>query len=125
MIREVGFEGIFSCEFVRDAEDNLYFLEINFRNATWSYASTRAGMNLPYLWAKSMEKKSISTDKKKSFDTFRAMVEPIDYGKRVDTGKASLPEWISDFRNAKCTYYYNEDDIEPYKVLYDNWNKLK
>lgn len=125
MIREVGFEGIFSCEFVRDADDNLYFLEINFRNATWSYSSTKAGMNLPYLWAESMERGCITAEAKKSFEPFRAMVEPIDYAKRVDTRKVSLAEWISDFRNAKCTYYYNEDDIEPYKVLYEDWEKLK
>lgn len=125
MIGEVGFEGIFSCEFVRDVDDRLYFLEINFRNATWSYASTKAGMNLPYLWSESTEEGYIPTGAKKSFDMFRAMVEPIDYGKRVDTGEVSIAEWISDFRNAKCTYYYNEDDIGPYKVLYRDWDRLK
>ena len=125
MLKEVEFEGIFSCEFVRDADDNLYFLEINFRNATWSYSSTKAGMNLPYLWAKSTESGSIPADARKEFETFRAMVEPIDFGKRVDTGRASIAEWVADFRNAKCTYYYNEDDIEPYKVLYKDWKKLK
>ena len=125
MIREIGFEGIFSCEFVRDADDNLFFLEINFRNATWSYASTCAGMNLPYLWAESMDKGAIQEKAKVEFETFQAMVEPIDFGKRVDTGKASIAEWAEDFRNAKCTYYYNHDDIQPYRVLYHEWEKLK
>lgn len=125
MIREVGFEGIFSVEFIVDDEDNLYFLEINFRNATWSYASTCAGMNLPYLWAKSMEEQKICLNEKKEFNAFRAMVEPIDYGKRVETGKVSIGRWAVDFKEARCTYYYNKNDIEPYRVLCQNWDKLK
>lgn len=125
MLEKVGFEGIFSVEFIRDQEDNLYFLEINFRIATWTYSSTVAGMNIPYLWAKSMEEKRIPPDAKIKFDTFRAMVEPIDYGKRVDTGKASVAEWAKDFKQAKCTYYFNTNDMEPYQSMIENWEKLK
>lgn len=125
MIREVGFEGIFSCEFVRDADDNLYFLEINFRSATWNYASTHAGMNLPYLWAKSMEKGEISSSSKKKFKEFTAMVEPIDYAKRIELGISAPGEWLADFKKAECTFYYNEIDLEPFYEMVRNWDKLK
>ncbi len=125
MIRKIGFEGIFSCEFIVDQDDRLYFLEINFRNATWSYASTVAGMNLPYLWAESTLQGRIPERAGKGFDTFRAMVEPIDFGKRVDTGKISFAEWLGDFKEARCTYYYNEQDPEPFEVLRDHWDTLK
>ena len=125
IIKQIGFEGIFSCEFVVDESDNLYFLEINFRNATWSYSSTHAGMNLPYLWAKSTLEGKIDPGIKKEFSTFRAMVEPIDYGKRVDTGKVALAEWLRDFKEAECTYYYNRDDIEPFMSLCEKWERLK
>lgn len=125
MFKKIGFEGIFSVEFIVDDNDTLYFLEINFRNATWSYASTCAGMNLPFLWAESMLNGYIREDASKVFSQFKAMVEPIDFGKRVDTGKVSIAEWLSDFKEAKCTYYYNEKDPEPFKVLFENWDKLK
>lgn len=125
MIRKVGFEGIFSVEFLRDEKDELYFLEINFRNATWSYSSTVAGMDLPYLWAKCMDEGAIPKDIKVSFEPFTAMVEPIDYGKRVDTGKVTVAEWAKDFKEAKCTYYYNREDMEPYNALLQNWDRLK
>lgn len=52
ILKEVGFTGIFSVVFLIDQDDNLYFLEVNFRNSTWSYAYTRGGYNMPYLWAK-------------------------------------------------------------------------
>lgn len=54
MFAEIGFEGIFSIEFLVDQNDDLYFLEINFRNSTWSYASTKAGMNLVTGWCSAM-----------------------------------------------------------------------
>lgn len=54
MLSKIGFEGIFSIEFLVDKDQNLYFLEINFRNSTWSYASTVAGMNLPKIWFEGM-----------------------------------------------------------------------
>jgi len=125
MIKSIRFEGIFSVEFLIDEKDKLYFLEVNFRNATWSYSSTIAGMNLPYLWAKGMLLKNIADEEKVKFEPFTAMVEPIDYGKRVDTGKISFIEWAKNFKEAKCTYYYNKEDMAPFMVLYNNLERLK
>ncbi len=125
MIRKAGFEGIFSVEFVVDENDVLYFLEINFRNATWSYASTSAGLNLPYLWAKGMVGELAWNEARRKFERFRAMVEPIDYGKRVDTGKITVAEWLADFKDAKVTYYYDKNDLGPYYMMMEKWEKLK
>lgn len=123
MLEEIGFEGVWEIEFLVDKEDNLWFLEINFRNSTWSYASTVAGNPLPYLWCEAML--SGKAPKPKEFEPFMAMVEPIDYAKRVEEGRCSLAEWLTDFKTAKCTYYYNEQDPEPWNVLVNNWDKLK
>jgi D-aspartate ligase len=126
VLADIGFEGIFEIEFLIDQDDTLYFGEINFRNSTWSYASTVAGMNLPYLWVRGMEEGKVPADAyKKIEEPFTGMVEPIDYGKRVDTGKIDVAEWLGDFKDAKCLYYYNEDDREPFYELMRNWDKLK
>ena len=61
----------------------------------------------------------------KDFEPFTSMVEPIDYSKRVEEGRCSLPEWLKDFKEAKCTYYYDPVDLKPWQVLTDNWDKLK
>ena len=125
MMKEVKFEGIYSIEFLIDQEDNYYFSEINFRNSTWSYAATMAGMNLPVLWAEAMLKRKVNGDIKKEVPrNFMAMVEPIDYGKRVKTGKIEVGEWLSDFKEAGCTFYYSKDDIEPFLHMCRNWKKL-
>lgn len=51
LMKLTGFEGIFSIDFIKGTDGKLYFLEINFRNSAWSYPSTCAGVNLPYIWA--------------------------------------------------------------------------
>lgn len=125
MLGEIGFEGVFSIEFLMDDNNELWFLEVNFRNSTWSYASTIAGMPLPYLWALSMEKGELPNNSYSHFEKFEAMVEPIDFGKRVETNKVSFAEWLFDFKRAKCTYYFNEKDPGPNSTIIEHWDNLK
>ena len=124
MMKEIQFEGIYEIEFLIDQDDTYYFSEINFRNSTWSYAATKAGMNLPVLWAGAMLSGTLEDPTKPIEEGFMAMVEPIDYGKRVPTGKAEWGEWLRDFREAKCPFYYSEEDIEPFLYMCRNWEKL-
>lgn len=126
MIRDIGFEGIFEIEFLLDKNDILYFSEINFRNSTWSYASTCAGMNLPMLWAETMLTGRIPADAYKEIpDGFTAMVEPIDYQKRVVDRGYDLKSWYRDFKESKCKYYFNEEDLKPFFVMLENNNSLR
>lgn len=125
MLAEIGFEGIFEIEFLVDKNDNAYFLEINFRNATWSYAATRAGMPLPYIWVKGMLKGEIGKgDFREVPGDFTAMVEPIDYTKRMELGLSTPGEWLADFKKANCGFYYSPDDLEPFYEMVKNWDKL-
>lgn len=125
MIADIGFEGIFEVEFLIGQDDELYFSEINFRNSGWNYASTAAGMNIPYLWVTGMLNGKIGADDLKIFEPFTAMIEPVDFAKRVDTGKISFAEWLADVKDAKCLYYYSKEDREPYFEMVRNWDTLK
>ena len=124
MMEEIGFEGIYSIEFLIDENDDYYFCEINFRNSTWSYAATVAGMPLPVLWAQSTLAGEIPADVCKEIpDGFTAMVEPIDYEKRVLEGRASFAQWLADFRNTNCPFYFNNEDPEPYYEMMKHFGK--
>ncbi|WP_270507707.1 ATP-grasp domain-containing protein [Eubacterium limosum] len=123
MMKEIGLEGIFSIEFLIDQDGAYYFSEINFRNSTWSYAATKAGMPLPVLWATAMLDGKMP-EYKIIEDGFMAMVEPIDYAKRVKTGKIDKAQWMVDFKEAKCGFYYSADDLEPWKICVENWGML-
>lgn len=114
MLNEIGYEGIFEIEFLVDQDDKLWFCEINFRNSTWSYASTCAGMNLPFQWSKSMETGRIESNFiKKIPSNFTAMVEVHDYANRVKSGKISKIQWLRELKNCKCRYFLGKKDIMP------------
>lgn len=124
MFADIGFEGIFEIEFLVDQDDELYFLEINFRNSTWSYASTIAGMNLPLLWAEGMiDPKTTENARKRIDKPFTAMVEFDDFRARVKTKKISFKQWYREFKKSKCKYYCASKDFKP--VLSVVFAKLK
>lgn len=125
MLSEIGFEGIYSIEFLIDKDDNYYFSEINFRHSTWGYASTIAGINMPELWIKGMIEGEIPKDSKKDFEPFTAMVEPIDYQKRVVERNMNLKEWIGEVMDCKCLFYFNKADMEPFFEMIRNNGKLR
>ncbi len=115
MFKETGYSGIFSMEFLRDSNDNLYFLEINFRNSTWSYAHTVEGINLPVIWAKSMLTGKLEIDDvvvRK--DEFTAIQEFTDFKDSVIGRQCSLWQWIKDVRNCDCLFYYDKKDKRPF-----------
>ena len=115
MIEDIGFEGIFEIEFLIDQDNSLYFLEINFRNSTWSYASTVAGMPLPVIWAKGMKNEICVSNCEVSIkEPFCAIVEFDDYRRRVKTHVISKKEWFKEIKNAKCRYYLGKNDIKPF-----------
>ena len=125
LFKELRYEGLFEVEFLVDKDGTSYFLEVNLRASCFAYSATEAGMPMPYLWAKGMQNGYVSEDDRKCFEPFMSMSEAIDYGKRVEGGLISFPEWLKEFKEAKCTYLYNKDDIAPFEAVYDNFDKFK
>ena len=114
ILKRVGFTGIFSVEFLIDQNDKLYFLEVNFRNSTWSYAYTCGGYNMPYLWAKATLEGSLDLSFIKPQDEFTAMVEPYDFIENVvKCRKVGLFQWIKEVKRSRC-YFYNKLDNNPF-----------
>lgn len=125
MIEEIGFEGIFDAEFLIGPDDKYYFLEINFRNTTWSYASDVLGMPLAYLWVEAMKNGKVLADAFKSNQKpILCMVEPIDYNLRCRQRGYSKCKWFLELMRCKCMDYWNWHDLKPSFIMLINWNKL-
>lgn len=125
MLQEIGFEGIFSIEFLIGPDGAYYFSEINFRHSTWGYIASKLGMPLPYLWAEAMLSGEINGNWYKAIpDHYTAMVEPIDYGKRVEGGRISQADWLMDFKRTDCPFYLDWEDPEPFREMVRNWGRL-
>ena len=49
-VKDIGYSGLFSLEFLRGKDGKNYFMEINMRNDGNGYCVTEFGINLPYVW---------------------------------------------------------------------------
>lgn len=115
LFKVIGFSGIFSIEFLVTKDNELVFLEINFRHSTWGYSSTFAGANLPLIWIQSVINKKIPDLSNIPIrkEPFTAMAELNDFIENVPTRKVSLLKWLGDFFTCPCTYMYNKKDKKP------------
>lgn len=115
MMTEIGFEGIFSIEFLVGEDNKLYFIEINFRHSAWGYASTCLGMNLITNWAHGMIHREIASDIYKEIpQNYVAMVELPDFKNRVIKNHMNPFKWFKEMKECKCLYYYNKEDPKPF-----------
>lgn len=115
LFRKTKFSGIFSIEFLITPQDELKFLEINFRHSTWAISSRVGGADLPLIWANSciagkLDVGNVSLKK----EPFTAMAELADFNDHVRHGELSLLKWIKDFHNCPCPYFYHPKDRAPF-----------
>ena len=118
ILSEIGYTGIFEVEFLIDNKNKLHFLEVNFRNSTWSYGYTYGGYNMPYLWALGTLIGSIDISNIVPKKKFIALAEEEDYEMMVKSHRVSLWKWLKDFFNADCYYLFNKKDQKPF------WNRI-
>lgn len=117
------YSGIFELESLIDQNDNLRFLEVNFRNSTWSYANTYGGLNLPYYWAKwTLDGKTNINECSIRQEPFTAMAELSDLSDIAHMPDVSFRTWLKQFHACECTYIYNADDKWPF--YHAMWHKI-
>ncbi|MBR1986893.1 MAG: ATP-grasp domain-containing protein [Mogibacterium sp.] len=116
LFKALKYEGIYSFEFLIDESGNKWFLEVNFRNSTWSWASTSVGMNLPLLWAYGMLFGEIPEDAHKTIpDNYIALAEIADYEQRVVKRKMmTTKEWFKGVKRADCLFFFDRRDLRPF-----------
>ena len=113
-MKKVGYEGIYSFEFIIDEDGTPYFLEINFRNSGWSYASTCVDMPLPILWMESTLTGSIDVNNKKKIPVGYTFVDDFaDFQTRA--GKlVSYRQWFKEYKNCDCKLIMGRNDPVPF-----------
>lgn len=119
LIRKCRFSGCFETEFLVDKNDQLWFLEVNFRFSAWNYAVTFGGANYPAMWAESTLADRIVFPEESVFaprpvkKSFTALSEPGDFGQQIVTGHTSIWRWIREVLHADMLYLYNPKDKIP------------
>lgn len=115
MIREIGYEGIFSVELlVKDEE--CYFLETNLRNDGLAYIYTAAGANYPALWVDYLTGRlSVQTLNKVSVKTPFFLMHENDMYNIIEK-KVGVFQWIKDFFRSDAFFIMNIKDPLPFIV---------
>lgn len=111
-IKDCGYSGLFSIEFIRSKEDDIYFLEINFRNDGNAWCVTAAGVNLPVIWVKANMGIGYE-DEIREVKSIIVMPEFQDF-KLVLQHKVKLFKWIKDVRRTDAFLDWNKKDKKPF-----------
>lgn len=114
IIRGTKYTGIFCIEFMVGKNDELYFLEVNFRHSGWGYAFTVGGFNLPIRWAISTLENKINLGGFKYLDSFDAINDFSDFKDNLKLKDVSIIKWFKQYLNSECKYYYNSKDKKPF-----------
>lgn len=124
MIKSIGYSGLFSVELIF-ANNQLYFLETNFRNDGTGYLATASGFNLPDVFCNSF----FGHEMKLNFDKYRKChyVNVIADGMNVVHQRVPFFSWIRQLKNANCYSHYSKKDKIPlfYAIVALFVNKLK
>lgn len=114
VIRGAKYTGIFCIEFMVGPNDELYFLEVNFRHSGWGYAFTVGGFNLPFRWAVSTLDNKLYLDDFKYLESFDAINDFSDFKDNLKLRDVSIFKWFQQYKQCECKYYYNSKDKKPF-----------
>lgn len=111
-IKECGYSGLFSIEFIRGKDDRVYFLETNFRNDGNAYSVTASGVNLPVIWVKACKHEDYQAELHTP-RSIMVMPEFQDF-KLVLQRKLSFRQWLKDWCRTDAFIEYTKDDKRPF-----------
>ena len=116
-IRETGYSGLFSIEYMRGKDGNDYFLEMNFRNDGNGIAVTSSGTNLPFIWYLYNSGGDYHKEIKGSSVKTTYMMPEYSFFMSMLNGDVSFREWFSNLKKTNCYLTRFKDDMQPYKTF--------
>ena len=113
-VDRIDYHGLFSVEYGL-FENTAYFFEINLRNDGTSHFFYQAGANLPLAYVYScigLDYQKIPTQvKEKTW-----YIDELYDFENVLVGRVSRKMWSQDLKQATSFKYYDENDMQPYKL---------
>lgn len=116
-IKQSGYSGLFSAEFMHGKDGTDYFLEVNFRNDGNGIAATASGTNLPYLWYLYCTGGDYISELGKSEVKDTYLMPEDSYFITMLSGDISFKEWCRDLKKTSCFLTYFKEDRAPFLAL--------
>jgi len=118
ILHHIGYEGITEVEFKRDPRDGVFkFFEINPRPWKWHSLFLAYGINLPYLYYRSVLGKELNVDIKGEMDDIKWVDTYPDLlisFKEIMKGNLKIREYFGTLKEKKAHSIYQKDDIMPF-----------
>lgn len=114
-IKIIGYQGLFSMEYLRDKRGHDYFMEINMRNDGNAICVTAAGVNLPYIWYRYCIGEDYRYEVQNKIRDIFVMPEFDDF-KLLLKRRVSLITWLKDYKRTTTFMEYCDKDPKPYYV---------
>jgi predicted ATP-grasp superfamily ATP-dependent carboligase len=114
LLSYIGYSGLWGIECIK-MEEEFYFIELNLRNDATTYSMDVAGVNLPMAYYHACcdgEQIRQLTVKVKPLNS---MVEFDDFN-FVLKRTVSLTQWRRELKSCRCRYYYDNNDMAPYRM---------
>jgi len=115
-MKAVGYEGLFSMEFLRGKDGKDYFMETNFRNDGNAICVTASGVNLPMIWVKYKSGENINELNSIVCKSVYANPEFNDFY-LMATRQISFSAWLRDIKNTDVFMEFDGTDPKPFFVL--------
>jgi len=112
-IKNIGYSGLFSVEFLKGDDGKDYFLEINMRNDGNAICVTDAGVNLPFIWYAYNAGLDYKEEASKRCVSLFCMPE-FDDIIFVLKGQLSVTKWVKDINRTRSFMEYSKDDKRPF-----------
>lgn len=113
-VNSYNYSGLFSIEFLVSG-NNVYFLEINFRNDGNGYFPGKGGVNIADNYIKLIAGENIDTNQRVSH-SYNMMREFTDFDYVRTSGYSKL-NWIKDILTTNVFQYWNSKDPKPFFFL--------
>jgi len=114
-IKSIGYQGLFSMEYLRDKQGEDYFIEINMRNDGNGICVTGAGVNLPWIWYQYCVGGNYKKEIRNKVEDIFVMPE-FDDVMLLLKGRVSFAVWLKDYRRTSTFMEYCDKDPKPYSV---------
>lgn len=121
-IKNIGFSGLFSIEFLRDNKGYDCFMEINLRNDGNSICVTHAGVNLPFIWYSFNIGKDIGDINKYRIKHPIKVLPEFDDLFLLKRKNISVREWLKSIITADG--YMEFDRHDPMPFFYRFWQLI-
>lgn len=110
-VKQIGYSGLFSLEFLRGKDRKDYFMEINMRNDGNAYCVTCFGINLPFIWYKHSIGEEFSIPQIPSDHSVLFMPELNDVKNIRSVG---IFKWFKECFGADCHANFKSNDPMPF-----------